>query len=144
MTLDKRLRERLLAHCGQLHDDDCVDPREFFKPKRRDQKQDRKSRQLCRQVARTLELVFSGEFDDEALRCLRVLSVGPAPDSSRLLVTICAEVPEERFDREMILGLLNGRLGRLRSEVAASITRKRVPNLVFHVTGPSGPGEVKP
>ena len=45
----------------------------------------RKTRQLCAQVARTVEAVLVGELDDEVLRELIVHKVEPAPDESRLL-----------------------------------------------------------
>jgi ribosome-binding factor A len=143
MTLDKRTREQLLAHCGQLHEDDCVDPREFFKSSKNSKKQDRKAKQLCRQVAETLDLVLSGDCHDPTLQSLRVVTVVPAPDASRLLVTLCADVPDGQFDRDAILGLLNKHTGRLRSEIATAITRKRVPLLTFHVTGPVGTEQVQ-
>lgn len=147
MTLDKRTRERLLAHCGELHEDDGVDPREFFKSNKSTKRQNRKAKQLCRQVAETLDLVLSGDCHDTVLQSLHVVSAVPAPDSSRLLVTLCADVPAGQFDRDAILAELHKQTGRLRSEVATAITRKRVPMLTFHVTGPSGPsatGEVQP
>ena len=140
MTLSKRTREQLLAFCGEIHDDDCVNPREFFKPQRNIQKQNRKAKQLCRQVAETLELVLSGECSDELLQSLHVLTVEPAPDASRLLVKLCADVPPERFDRQAILNLVAGQSGRLRCEVATAITRKRTPTLVFDVVGPGETG----
>lgn len=136
MTLHKRTREKLLAHCEQLHPDDCVDPRDFFKSKSSNYKQNRKAKQLCRQVAQTLDLVISGECADEVLQSLHVMEVEPAPDSSRLLVTVYADVSADQFDRELIIGLLNQQMGRLRCEVAAAINRKKVPSLVFNVTGP--------
>ncbi len=132
MTLDRRTREQLLAHCGQIHDDDCVNPHYFQKPKRDHRTQSRKAKQLCRQVAETLDLVLSGDCHDELLQSLHVEAVEPAPDASRLLVTLCTEVA----DSEAVLGLLNGQMGRLRCEVAAAITRKRAPTLVFRVVAP--------
>ncbi|NQU26112.1 MAG: ribosome-binding factor A [Candidatus Nealsonbacteria bacterium] len=138
MTLDQRKRERLLVHCGQIRDGDGVDPREFFHQSRFGRKEDRKAKQLCRQVAETLDMVLSGECHDELLQSLHVFSVEPAPNASRLLVTLCADVEEDRFDRPAILGLLNDQAGRLRYEVARTIHRKRVPTLVFHVVGPEG------
>ena len=74
---------------------------------------------------------------DELLQSLHVISVVPAPNSSRLLVTVSADLPIETFDRQEILELLERQTGRLRAEVAASINRKRVPSLVFHVIGPA-------
>jgi len=132
----------LLAYCDEIHEDDGVDPREFFKPKRNYEKQDRKAKQLCRQVAETLSLAISGDCHDETWQSLHVLAVEPAPDSSRLLVTVCADAPQEQFDRQSILDLLSEQMGRLRCEIAATITRKRVPNLMFHVISSTESEEV--
>jgi ribosome-binding factor A len=136
MALNKRTREQLCAHCDQLHDDDGVDPREFFKPQRTERKENRKARQLCRQVAETLDQILSGESGDEVLRTLRVADVLPAPDASRLLVTLLVDCAPEDFNRKLIEEHLNPHRGRLRSEVAASITRRKAPTLVFEVIGP--------
>ncbi len=64
------------------------------------------------------------------------MSVVPAPNSSRLLVTVSVDLPGDEFDRQEILELLDQQTGLLRGEVAASINRKRVPALAFHVVGP--------
>lgn len=135
MTHDQDARERLLAHCDQLHDDDGVDPRNYVKRSSRGSTENRKAKQLCRQVAEVLDLVLSGACRDEELQCLRVEHVVPAPDSSRLLVTVFADAPREEFDREATMRLLQEQTGRLRSEVAASINRKRTPMLIFNVLG---------
>ena len=136
MAHNERQRKRLRALCGELQDDDGVDPREFFQPIRKRDKARRKSKQLCRQVQKTLDLVFSGETRDELLGALRIVSVTSSPDSSALLVTVVADVPSDRFDRAQIEARLATVSGRLRSEVAGAITRKRAPLLVFHVLGP--------
>jgi len=136
MAHDKRLRERLRALCGELHDDDGVDPRKFFKSNRKRDKARHKSKQLCRQVQKTLDLVFSGETRDELLSELRIVSVTSSDDSTALLVTVVAEVPPDCFDRAEIEARLAEMSGRLRSEVAGAITRKRTPLLVFHVLAP--------
>ncbi len=133
MALDKRTREQMLAHCGDIHDDDGVAPSEFFKADRAYTKEDRKSKQLCRQVAETLEQVFLGELGDDALRELCVASVVPAPDSSRLLVTLYTHCEPENFDRGLVEERLNACKGYLRCEVASSITRRKTPVLVFNV-----------
>ena len=99
-------------------------------------KDDRKARQLCRQVAQTLDCVLSGECSDELLQCLQVISVIPAPNSSRLLVTVMADTGEDEFDSVETASRLSEQTGRLRAEIASSINRKRVPSLVFHVLGP--------
>ncbi|MEQ8787920.1 MAG: hypothetical protein RIC55_16560 [Pirellulaceae bacterium] len=112
--------------------------------------------QLCRQVADALGYVLAGGDvsagdvsagdvldgdvldgdDDELFACLRVVSVVPAPDSSRLLVTVTSDVPRERFQPQAIVAYLDRRAGILRTEVAASIHRKRAPVLLFNVVGP--------
>ncbi len=105
------------------------------KPRFKSHNEGRKAKQLCRQVADTLDLVL-GDCRDERLQALHVMSVVPAPNSSRLLVTVSVDLPGDEFDRQEILELLDQQTGRLRGEVAASINRKRVPALAFHVVGP--------
>jgi ribosome-binding factor A len=92
---------------------------------------DRKLLQLCQQVADTLAQVLGGECDDEMLRSLQVVSVTPAPDSSQLLVIVAPLLPGETLDPTMVLARLAAVAGRLRTEVAASITRRRAPRLMF-------------
>lgn len=138
MAHNERERARLRALCGELHDDDGVDPREFFRPIRKRDKASRKSQQLCRQVQKTLDLVFSGETHDELLAALRIVSVTSSADSCALVVTLVADILTEQFNRDEIEARLAAMSGRLRSEVAATITRKRTPLLVFHLLGPQG------
>ena len=143
MALDKRTREQMLAHCGEIYEDDGIDPREFFKANRIHKKEDRKAKQLCRQVAETLDQVLSGEISDDVLRGLRVSSVVPAPDASRLLVTLYADSDPEEFNRTEIEQRLAARHGQLRCEIAASITRKKTPTLAFNVIGPDCIGDLQ-
>lgn len=143
MALDKRTREQMLAHCGEIHADDGIDPREFFKVNRIHKKEDRKAKQLCRQVAETLDQVLSGEISDDVLRGLRVSSVVPAPDASRLLVTLYADCDPNEFNRDEIEQRLAVRQGQLRCEIAASITRKKTPTLAFNVIGPDCIGNLQ-
>jgi ribosome-binding factor A len=136
MKFNHRLRERPLACPWEVCDEDADLPSQFV-TKTRNHKDNRKAKQLCRQVAETLDLVLSGDCDDELLQSLHVISVVPAPHSSRLLVTVSADLTAEQYDRQQILSRLEEQAGRLRAEVAASIHRKRVPVLVFDVVGPA-------
>jgi len=138
MAYDERLRARLRALCGELHDDDGVDPRKFFRSNRKRDQAGRKSKQLCRQVQKTLDQIFSGEMRDELLAALRIVSVSSSDDASALVVTVVADLPPDRFDRARIEVRLASMAGRLRSEVAGAITRKRTPLLVFDLLGPQG------
>lgn len=102
----------------------------------------RKRLQLCGQVARTLAQVLAEE-DDDVLRELDVVSAEPCADGGRIIVTV-APFPTAletagghgfavQFDPVTILERLASASGRLRSEVAASITRRRAPHLSFRV-----------
>jgi ribosome-binding factor A len=134
MASDERTRELFLALPGEV----CAEDVGFLtghKPRFNSHNEGRKVKQLCRQVADTLDLVL-GDCRDERLQALHVISVVPAPNSSRLLVTVSVDLPSAEFDQQEILELLDQQTGRLRGEVAASINRKRVPTLAFHVVGP--------
>lgn len=141
MASNKRMRRRLATSRCHIHDNDRIDPNDPSYWNQSNDRHGRKAKQLCRQVAETLDMVLSGECRDELLQSLRVESVEPAPNAGRMLVTLCADLPQEQFDRGHILELLEKQTGRLRAEVAASITRKRAPSLVFHILGPIPPGE---
>ncbi len=142
MTLDKRTREQMLAHCGEIHDDDGVAPRQFFKPNKQRFVANRKAMQLCSQVAQTLGLVLAGEFGDELLHNLEVVSVDPAPNTSQLAVTLRHHIADRDVSIQEIEDRLARVAGRIRCEVAAAITRKRTPKLVFSVIGPGEIGRV--
>jgi ribosome-binding factor A len=93
----------------------------------------RKALQLCRQVQRALGYAL-GSMDDDVLASLYVESVQPAPNDKHLLVTVSP------LDREIepndVLVRIHRVLGRLRSEVASDIHRKRVPELSFRCLPP--------
>ena len=143
MPLNNRQREQMLAYCGEIHEDDGVDPRRFFKSHSGRNKQDRKTQQLCQQVEQTLSLVLSGECSDELLQSLIVESVIPAPNASQMLVTVSVESShEDSADPFVVLERLDRVVGRLRAEVAASITRKRAPALKFCVVSAQATSDV--
>jgi ribosome-binding factor A len=120
---------------GELFDDDLIAADEIFGKGHR-KKDDRKLQQLCRQVQRTVSLSLS-DCGDDMLRDLLVQSVAPAPDASRLMLTVYAATatPANPIDLADIHARLARVSGRLRHEVAIAITRKRAPELLFCVTG---------
>lgn len=133
-------RKVLESLCGQPGPDDGVDPREFFKPQssRRD---GRKDRQLCRQILETLNFVLSGELNDDVLRGVYVQQAEPAPDASRILVTVAPLGSVDEGDPALILERLYSASKRLRTEVARSISRRKAPELVFRVALAGSTGE---
>ena len=96
---------------------------------------ERTARQFCRQVQRALNLALADRHADDGLDALFVEDVSPAPDCGHLLVHVV--VPAERTVAEA-LSALRADAPRLRSEVAAAITRKRAPELSFVPAAPIG------
>ena len=138
MSLKKSFRKRPPA-CAELGPEDGLDPRTFFR-KPSGKVTNRKALQLCAQVARTLSTVLAGECEDDLLRDLLVESVCPAPDSMHLLVRVCLAASARAVDANQVLQHLHRAYGRLRTEIAATIHRKRVPELTFCVVGTSDNG----
>jgi ribosome-binding factor A len=102
--------------------------------------EDRKVKQLCREVHRVLTEVLSGEVSDPRVAGLLVDSVAPAPDASRLLVLVL--LPRGEDDAAAILVGLDRLKGFLRAEIAAAIQRKRTPELGFQVLTPGALGDI--
>ena len=86
-----------------------------------------KSRQLCRQVQRALNLALA-DCGDERLRELYVTEVNCPPGSAHLLVRIVVPASASAID---VLAHIDAVSPRLRAEVAQAITRKRTPELSF-------------
>lgn len=129
----KRARRPSPPPCDAVGPDDLIDPKLLFRPSphRRD---DRGARRLCSQVRETLTYALAGSCRDEVLQSLHVSDVEPAPDATRLAVTLVVPDPALAGTARARLALV---AALLRSEVAASIHRRRAPELVFRVV-PAG------
>lgn len=136
---DKRPVKDGLFSSDEVLPGDGVDPR--LESKEVHKIVNRKALQLCAQVMDALNLALPA-LSDDMLRELYVYSVIPAPDSSQLLVTVIpahmpdswlTRLPGEPYDVKEIAERLQRANGKLRSEVAISINRKRVPQLKFVV-----------
>jgi ribosome-binding factor A len=89
-----------------------------------------KDLQVCRQVFDALTYALA-EFGDPLIDELVLVSVTPAPSAARVQVNL---VPAHAgVDREAARARLAEVAAELREEVAAEITRRRVPELAFHV-----------
>jgi hypothetical protein len=92
-----------------------------------------KDLQLCRQVFDALTYALA-ELDDPWIDDLALASVVPAPSAARVLVTL---VPTRSdIDPDVALDRVRERADELREEVAAEVSRKRVPVLVFRIGRP--------
>ncbi len=94
---------------------------------------DRKTLQMCSQVQRTLDQVLSGELDDDRLRDVYVVQVTPAPDANCLLVTVAPLGFAKDFRPDEVMVRLAANTGRMRSELARAINRRKTPELMFRV-----------
>jgi ribosome-binding factor A len=111
---------------------DGLGPDEFFESARR-KSCERKTHQLCAEVERTLAFLLAAESADACLHSLYVEVVEPAPNASRLLVVLRPWSPAASRDLKAVLISLGEIKGYWRSQIAAAINRKKVPDLVFQV-----------
>lgn len=140
MKSKKPSQKEILSSCNEIRPDDGVDPRTFFRHSGR-KRTNRRALQLCGQIAQTLTSVLAWESGDELLQSLVVESVEPAPDSTRVLVTVSVQASAGGADAGQVIERLHRAAGRFRTEIAAAVHRKRVPELVFRV---ARRGEVNP
>ncbi len=120
---------------SELGPDDGGDPRRFHDRRTWDDQPRpnwRKALQLCGQVKDALHGILA-ECRDDVVRDVFVVSVVPAPNSARLLVAVAVSNTADATDPDTILERLHRHLGPIRAEVAASINRRKVPELAFVV-----------
>ncbi len=137
MQSRKRNKPDLRALCAQPYPDDGLNPRD---DKRRrgvaeHRGADRKLQQLCKQAARTLHLALGALPDADRLAEVAISTVYPAPHAGRLRCVLTVPDPERR---EEVAAVVGRHAGRLRAELAAAITRRRAPELVFEVVVEGG------
>ena len=137
-------RDGFRSLCAEIGDDDGQGPQIHSSRKSRTRSAgsrhaepaaaagDRKAWQLCRQVGHTLDEVLA-ECGDAVLQGLRVESVEPFPDASRLLVTVAFidDRPGRMADLGRVLEHIERASGHLRYEVASAVTRQRAPQYSF-------------
>ena len=124
---NRRNRKAMESLCGELGCEDGADPRYYFQAPRSNG-HGRKAMQLCKQVSRALTYA-SSECDDDVIRELYIESVLPAPDQSRLMVSVTPLA--EELDQIQVLTKLGFVTPFLRNSVAQAINRKKVPELFF-------------
>jgi ribosome-binding factor A len=139
MRADKPSKRQMRRLAAQLGPEDGLDPKDLARQYREPKGGGRKTSQLCRQVAVTVEEVLA-EQSDEVIRDLTVVDVAPAPDESRLLVTVAPGPAARPADPMTVLAHLDEAARRIRAEVAGAITRRRTPALEFRFALPGATG----
>jgi ribosome-binding factor A len=129
----RRTREADLPFGGDVSADDETDPARYFGSGSRNRRADWKALQLCRQVERSAALTLAELFECEALASSVVARVAPAPDASRLRVSVVLAPGKTSSDREEATATLREKAGLFRAEAARAIHRKRAPEVVFEV-----------
>lgn len=135
MGTQRRSQAEMHKSCQQVHDDDGI-PSRHRRIGHRRQKPDYHLSQLCQQVFEALTYILADGDVASPLDPLRVVTVVPAPDCSRLAVILWPDTDPASFNLARTLDTLERSAGRIRCEVAASISRKKAPSLVFQVLDP--------
>ncbi len=117
--------------CAEMREGDGIDPR-FMKKNYDSSKQNYQNQRLCKQIEKTLTLIFSGCLYDSRFDGLFVDSVTPEPDMATLMVTVIP-LNDPQPDPHRIKLFLESVKGYLRSEVAHEISRKKMPDLKFRI-----------
>lgn len=126
-----RARERRFPRRGEVRPE--ADPNVFFSESGRSAKRVRKALQLCKQVERSAAATLASECESEALVGAVVASVEPAPDASRLRVTVVLVPGKSAEDLADARASLVRSTAVFREDVGRAIHRKRVPEIVFDV-----------
>lgn len=127
--------------CAELGAEDGVDPR-YAKRQHARKKTPRKNLQLCKEAARIVALVLTGETQHPVLRDLLVLSVEPENAGASICITVGQYATDSWADETDVLAALNRVQGLLRSALAQALHRKHTPTLSFRYVGTISEGGV--
>lgn len=129
MTAKDTSKKTIASLCDEIGPEDGVDPR-YIRRDSYEDKIDRKTRQLGKQVAVALDFALRS-LGDETLGELTVLDAEPAPDASRFLVLVAPVQAVPAITEEQALAALTRASGVLRSVVADATHRRRTPSLAY-------------
>jgi ribosome-binding factor A len=130
MKQSKRWLKGAGSLCEEIGAEDGIAPR-FLHRSSTMEKSGYKNRQLCKTARHTLSLVLGGEFSDPMLQSLSVVDVASNDEGASLLVSLGYIDDGSARHAAQILESLHAVQGVLRSALARSVNRKRVPALRF-------------
>jgi ribosome-binding factor A len=130
MSRRRQKADEFKALAADRSPEDGSDPKEFHqKPWDAPKQAGRKAQQLCQQVKDALHEALAA-CGDLAVQAATVLAVEPAPHTGRLRVLLGAPAD---VGRAAVEAGVQRAAGHLRAEVAAAISRRYAPELVFEV-----------
>jgi len=119
--------------CAQIDPEDGIDPR-IIARKRNRNPGNHKSEQLGKEARHILSMIFAGGLRDPVFQALEVIDVSASDDGQFLIVSLAATCSGLEFDEMQLLEKCQAIQGYLRSAIASSVKRKRVPALKFELT----------
>ncbi len=125
--------------CADIGAEDGIDPR-YASAKQARKKAPRKNLQMCKEAARIVSLVLTGEAQQALLRDLVVVSVEPEGHGQSVCVTVGRYTMDSDVCETEVLVALHSVQGLLRSALAHALHRKHTPTLTFRYAGVLGGG----
>ncbi|MGR9054179.1 MAG: hypothetical protein ACU84J_16190 [Gammaproteobacteria bacterium] len=136
MNTSTRLREISAQLCAEPRAEDGIDPRSE-KRGRKPRCLGHQNERICREAEKVLSLMLANEAANPLLRDLRIVSVDLL-DHGRNLHVVLLGADSADFDADVETALKQAQPW-LRSELARSFHRKRMPSLTLeYVSGASG------
>jgi len=118
--------------CADIGPEDGIDPRLAARAMHRKTK-NHKGRQLGKEARHILSMIFAGELSDPIFQDLEVIDVTPTDDGQFLIVSLVLIDDSIETSEARILEKCHALNGYLRSAIAWSVKRKRVPMLKFEL-----------
>ncbi|HKJ50560.1 MAG TPA: hypothetical protein VKB27_03610 [Gammaproteobacteria bacterium] len=132
MKLSKEWFNEARQLCADIGPEDGIDPRLAARAVGRKTK-NHKGRQLGKEARHVLSMIFAGELSDPIFRDLVVIGVTPTDDGQFLIVSLALIDDSIETSEARILEKCCAVNGYLRSAIAWSVNRKRVPMLKFEL-----------
>ncbi len=117
--------------CDSIGPEDGLDPRALAKASARTMSH--KNQQFCSAARHAIALVLSGELGDPAFQELELLDVSLNEDGQFIIVTIRYFGDGLLANEQQAASKLQAVQGYLRSAIARSVNRKRVPGIRFNL-----------
>ncbi|MCP3674139.1 MAG: ribosome-binding factor A [Gammaproteobacteria bacterium] len=116
--------------CGEIGPEDGVDPRIIARTMER-KSGNRKSQQLAKEARHVITMVFAGELCDPVFEDIEIVDVTVSEDGQFFVVSLTQADTDYEYDEQAILEKCMVVQGYLRSAIAQTVKRKRVPSMKF-------------